>query len=363
MALVQQDEFPTFANWEECVRWYQTNIGGNLYTTETHEPSILTRFVQSHVVARQLGALGRNENAARSNIIGQYIRSILMCAAPRLQGLWLLNSKLITYALVEIYKNDYDQIYRLTKGSKLVAATEKDELTAYKTASNKFRTALRSKGLLPPSFVNTVLEVEPFVNVDSTCFVALREMLTSMVAARAQRLNGQAQPANRQRIRGEVVAAAHYPEYYDFIHSRGASGLEGIADIRARTSGSEGVITTAYPEYQTRGGTVKKGPLLLTTAVMQYMRLTGKGEDYFSVDGVTDPHIGHAFLEMAQLVNGNAETSDYSQQCANMDILFNFYLHMRCMGVVAADMKKINNLCYNLGQKFFGREKIISLLS
>nr|UHK03060.1 MAG: nucleocapsid protein [Guiyang Tospo-like virus 1] len=72
---------------------------------------------------------------------------------------------------------------------------------------------------------------------------------------------------------------------------------------------------------------------------------------------------GKCYHDTARAQEQGGIDSTYAQKCADMDIILNFYLHMRAAGITTVEeLKMVNSFLYNLGRKILGKEKIITHL-
>ncbi|KAG8175849.1 hypothetical protein JTE90_013399 [Oedothorax gibbosus] len=129
----------------------------------------------------------------------------------------------------------------------------------------------------------------------------------------------------------------------------------------------DGIKDDAFEEEAPRDGqAAKNGRLLLTTALLEYVRRNGE-----EPQGIRNRAEADIILALREYDAIDQAGYARSQQAANIDIVFNFFLFCRASNIWRPNdqvgswrrLKRLNIMLYALGQKMQGQQKITDLIN
>lgn len=137
--------FPTYGTWDDCVKHYnvlKNSVGFADTSLHTNIPTCF-RDVKDMVPYMQKIA-DANTPGERSAVVNDYTGPTLKDMAPRIVGLWLLNTNFWNAAQRFFYNTNIPlEIIDLAKKSNTVADTKEHELRLYNETTLRFRTESR----------------------------------------------------------------------------------------------------------------------------------------------------------------------------------------------------------------------------
>lgn len=366
------DEFFTFKDFDECYNFAQRylfefgNSDSTYVETEFEQPPEIYSYTYK--------MLHSTSDEQKSGVVGKYLQDVLFNAAPLSIGLWFLNKETLTTCLTEISKVEYDSMRDLFKKSAQQSKADMDELRFYQECARKFREGCKSV-FSNNVFHSSVEEVPKEVFIPAGFLNDLYDFYKVLVRRRTVKLNNE-RDIRRERFerfkkeggsKKKTITIGHYNDYYDFLIGKEHSGF---IELEKRSRGSEGnhEFGIGASSGTSKDKSPKNGYLLLSTALEQHIRINNLSLSAFKEK--TEPiwktavaEVGDMYAKQAAQQKTLAEVKEdreYSQQCANIDIIFNFFLHISTIGYKGVDneLKNLNTYLNIMGQKIYGKEKI-----
>ncbi|KAG8170369.1 hypothetical protein JTE90_010929, partial [Oedothorax gibbosus] len=239
----------------------QLSQGLGMNTTTCNIPTLFEGITVPPGIIVQMQDRNRSKEE-RASIASEWASKYLMFAAPRKVALWCVNSFFLERGMNEIYNARYMPVVHMCINSTTLESATNAQITTYGNLSRQFRQNLGEAVFPIAEFSHGEQNVQDRVRINTALAARMLDMLTAMIMKRNARLGG--------GVPQQGQGCAHYDSYVDYLID---GDLPALLPTSRRNLSGTGIKDDSVAEEAPREGQVaKNGRLLLTTALMEYVR-------------------------------------------------------------------------------------------